>query len=154
MARYFSCLCEYVTIGLVSHNRAHVSQSQHLWVKPKRPCTDLCTEPVGVRMRNRLPGKDGFWLDFIIKHLHGYRSLTVLYSFSSAKFLRTGKFCCVWNQWGQKKVLKVSSSNRTLCERPLRALGMNSTQWIPHWGTISTPRGLLRYHANISVFTN
>ena len=41
----------YVTIGLARHNRAHVNQSERLLVKPKRPCTDLCAEPVGVLNR-------------------------------------------------------------------------------------------------------
>ena len=47
-AQYSPCLFEHVTIGLVRHNRTHVSQSEHLLVKPQRPFTDLCTEPVGV----------------------------------------------------------------------------------------------------------
>ena len=32
----------------IRHNRTHFSQSERLLVKPKRPCTDLCAEPVGV----------------------------------------------------------------------------------------------------------
>ena len=44
---------EYVTIELAHHNRTRVSQSGRLLVKPQRPCTDLCAEPVG--MWNRLP---------------------------------------------------------------------------------------------------
>ena len=52
-AGYTPCLFGYVTIGLARHNRTHFSQSERLLVKPKRPCTDLCAEPVGVW--NRLP---------------------------------------------------------------------------------------------------
>ena len=47
-AGYTPCLFGYVTIGLARHNRTHFSQSERLLVKPKRPCTDLCVEPVGV----------------------------------------------------------------------------------------------------------
>ena len=47
-AGYTPCLFGYVTIGLARHNRTHFSQSERLLVKPKRPCTDLCAEPVGV----------------------------------------------------------------------------------------------------------
>ena len=45
---YTPCLFGYVTIGLARHNRTHFSQSERLLVKLKRPCTDLCAEPVGV----------------------------------------------------------------------------------------------------------
>ena len=47
-AGYTPCLFGYVTIGLARHNRTHFSQSERLLVKPQRPCTDLCAEPVGV----------------------------------------------------------------------------------------------------------
>ena len=47
-AGYIPCLFGYVTIGLARHNRTHFSQSERLLVKPKRPCTDLCAEPVAV----------------------------------------------------------------------------------------------------------
>ena len=47
-AGYTPCLFGYVTIGLARHNRTHFSQSERLLVKPKRPCTDLCAESVGV----------------------------------------------------------------------------------------------------------
>ena len=52
-AGYTPCLFGYVTIGLARYNRTHFSQSERLLVKPKRPCTDLCAEPVGVW--NKLP---------------------------------------------------------------------------------------------------
>ena len=45
---YTPCLFGYVTIALARHDRTHFSQSERLLVKPKRPCTDLCAEPVGV----------------------------------------------------------------------------------------------------------
>ena len=51
MARYSLCLSVYVTIRLARHNRTQVSQSERLLVKPRRLCTDLCAEPVGVRNR-------------------------------------------------------------------------------------------------------
>ena len=44
-ARYSPCLFGYITIGMARHNRTHVNQSEHLLVKPNRPCTDLCAEP-------------------------------------------------------------------------------------------------------------
>ena len=47
-AGYTPCLFGYVTIGLARHNRTHFNQSERLLVKPKRPCTKLCAEPVGV----------------------------------------------------------------------------------------------------------
>ena len=53
-AGYTPCLFGYVTIGLARHNRTHFSQSERLLVKPQRPCTDLCAEPVGVWNRLRL----------------------------------------------------------------------------------------------------
>ena len=50
--------------GLARHNRMHVNQSERLLVKPKRPCTDLCAEPVG--MRNRLaPPVDSSWTEHV-----------------------------------------------------------------------------------------
>ena len=55
-AGYTPCLFGYVTIGLARHNRTHFSQSERLWVKPKRPCTDLCAEPVGVWNRLKRQG--------------------------------------------------------------------------------------------------
>ena len=58
-AGYTPCLFGYVTIGLARHNRTHFSQSERLLVKPKRPCTDLCAEPVGVWNRLPQPGWDG-----------------------------------------------------------------------------------------------
>ena len=54
MAGYTPCLFRYITIGLVRHNRKHVSQSERRLVKPQRPCTDLCAEPVGVWNRLKL----------------------------------------------------------------------------------------------------
>ena len=62
-AGYTPCLFGYVTIGLARYNRTHFSQSERLSVKPKRPCTDLCAEPVGVW--NRL--KDTWWVKFFLK---------------------------------------------------------------------------------------
>ena len=56
-AGYTPCLFGYVTIGLARHNRTHFSQSERLLVKPKRPCTDLCAEPVGVWNRLIADGK-------------------------------------------------------------------------------------------------
>ena len=53
-AGYTPCLFGYVTIGLVRHNRTLFSQSERLLVKPQRPCTDLCAEPVGVWNRLHL----------------------------------------------------------------------------------------------------
>ena len=47
-ALYSPCLSGYATIGLARHNRMHINQSERLLVKPKRSCTDLCAEPVGV----------------------------------------------------------------------------------------------------------
>ena len=48
MALYFPCLFGYITIGLARPIRTHIFQSERLLVKPKRLCTDLCMEPVGV----------------------------------------------------------------------------------------------------------
>ena len=42
-----------VTIGFGRHNWTHVNQSERLLAKPKRPCTDLCAEQVGVWNRLR-----------------------------------------------------------------------------------------------------
>ena len=56
-AGYTPCLFGYVTIGLARHNRTHFSHSERLLVKPKRPRTDLCAEPVG--MWNRLSENSG-----------------------------------------------------------------------------------------------
>ena len=47
-AQYSPCLFGYVIIRLACHNQMHVNQSERLLVKPKRQCTDLCAEPVGV----------------------------------------------------------------------------------------------------------
>ena len=60
-AGYTPCLFGYVTIGLVRHNRTLFSQSERLLVKPQRPCTDLCAEPVGVWNRLTKYGKNPSW---------------------------------------------------------------------------------------------
>ena len=72
-AGYTPCLFRYLTIGLARHNRKHVSQSERRLVKPQRPCTDLCAEPVGVWNRLALTqltfsASSSFWWCFHLRH--------------------------------------------------------------------------------------